>query len=311
MNIFLTGGTGFIGSYVAMALVNQGHEVTVLARNPDKVPALKQIPQLHLVQGDIEDLALLERLIAGKDACVLVALNYTKQTGWEVLTDDTLPTVYIADIAAKAGVKQLIYTSSTAVNDNVYTPDLTQEQIPDKHVSISTPRQPTTFYGATKAASEHFLIAQSYQSDMRVNVVRPGYTFGNPIVNGADSQPDRRFMQIVQSACQHQPIELTQHDGTQFIWAGDLAALYTSILTSDVNRKIYFGLSTDFVSWEAIAREAIKRSNSKSQLIINDKGWGKEPIEFDVTDMDRDFGLAFNSWNKIQDHLDYLISLYS
>jgi len=38
MNVFLTGGTGFIGSYVAMELVKQGHHVTILARNRNKVP---------------------------------------------------------------------------------------------------------------------------------------------------------------------------------------------------------------------------------------------------------------------------------
>ena len=42
MKIFLTGGTGFIGSYVAMELVKHGHQVTILARNPDNVPELKK-----------------------------------------------------------------------------------------------------------------------------------------------------------------------------------------------------------------------------------------------------------------------------
>jgi UDP-glucose 4-epimerase len=40
MKILLTGGTGFIGSYVAMELVQYGHQVTILARNQHKVPAL-------------------------------------------------------------------------------------------------------------------------------------------------------------------------------------------------------------------------------------------------------------------------------
>lgn len=42
MNIFLTGGTGFIGSYVALELIKQGHQVTTLARNQNKVPTLKK-----------------------------------------------------------------------------------------------------------------------------------------------------------------------------------------------------------------------------------------------------------------------------
>ncbi|MGO8837406.1 MAG: NAD-dependent epimerase/dehydratase family protein, partial [Limisphaerales bacterium] len=46
MNVFLTGGTGFIGSYVAMELVKQGHHATILARNRNKVPELNKISAL-------------------------------------------------------------------------------------------------------------------------------------------------------------------------------------------------------------------------------------------------------------------------
>ena len=37
MNILITGGTGFIGSALTKRLIEQGHAVTVLSRNPDKV----------------------------------------------------------------------------------------------------------------------------------------------------------------------------------------------------------------------------------------------------------------------------------
>ncbi len=55
MNIFLTGGTGFIGSYVALEMAAQGHRVTILARNPDKVPALAKITNIEIVAGRIAD----------------------------------------------------------------------------------------------------------------------------------------------------------------------------------------------------------------------------------------------------------------
>lgn len=305
MNILLTGGTGFIGSYVALELVEQGHYITILARNPAKVPALAQIPQVEIVPGNITDQKLLTKLVAGKDACIHVALNYTRKIGWEVLLDDTLPSVYLSNVAAEANVQHFIYTSSTAVNDSLYTGggNSPEEQI---KIARSTSKQrPATFYGATKAASENFLIAQSYLSSMRVNIIRPGYTFGNPAITGGSTQGDMRFHDIVQKAVNDQPITVIKNDGTQFVFAGDLAKLYSAILNSNVNRKTYYGLGKNFISWHAIASEAVKRSCSKSEVRLEDRGWGDNGLLWDVSDMKEDFGLEFDAWQKIVEHLDY------
>lgn len=309
MNILLTGGTGFIGSYIALELVKYGYNVTILARNRNKVPELKKIKGIEIIQGEITDFKLLQKITPGNDACILVALNYTKQTGWEVLEDDTLPTVYISDIAAKAKVKHFIYTSSTAANDNVYMIEENKFNGLIKEVRTDTKAHPTTFYGATKAASEVFLLAQSYQSDMRINIIRPGYTFGNPVVEGANTQGDTRFHNIVKSALKNEPVKVIKNDGTQFIWAGDLAKLYLEVLHSGVNRQTYFGLSKDFVPWTKVAEEAIKRCNSQSIIEVEDKGWSDDITTFDVSDMKRDFNLEFDPWEKIQDHIDYYINL--
>jgi UDP-glucose 4-epimerase len=53
MKIFLTGGTGFIGSYVVKELSDHGHSVEVLARNPNKVPSLADLPGVKITAGDL------------------------------------------------------------------------------------------------------------------------------------------------------------------------------------------------------------------------------------------------------------------
>jgi len=309
MNILLTGGTGFIGSHVALELVAQGHHVTILARNPAKVPALAQIPQIEIVPGSITDQPVLDDLISGKDACIHIALNYTRKVGWKVLLDDTLPSVYLSDMAAQANVQHFIYTSSTAVNDCLYMGggDSPEEKI--KIATATTKQRPATFYGATKAASENFLMAQSYLSPMRVNIIRPGYTFGNPALEGGSTEGDTRFSDIVHKAVHNEPITVTKNDGTQFIFAGDLAKLYSAVLGSNVNRKTYYGLGKKFVSWYDVALEAVKRSGSRSEVLLEDKGWSENGLVWDVSDMQEDFGLEFDAWQKIVAHLDYYIEL--
>ena len=144
---------------------------------------------------------------------------------------------------------------------------------------------------------------------MRSNVVRPGYTIGNPVVPGAPLYSDRRFREIVRNALAGSDIVLARHDGTQFIWAGDLARIYTALLRSDVSRGVYFGLSRNFTTWEAIARQVIEMTGSPSRVVLEDKGHGASPTLIDVSKIQREFGLAFDSTQQITAHLRYLIAV--
>jgi UDP-glucose 4-epimerase len=307
MKILLTGGTGFIGSHVAMELACHGHQVTILARNPGKVPALRQVKGIDIQAGTLTDLPRLDALVAGQEACIHVALNYTRKTGNEVLLDDTLPTVFLSDAAARAGVKHFIYTSSTAANDSLYMGPRDEAEKDLKQVTSSTKQHPATFYGATKAAGENFVIAQAHVSPMRVNIIRPGYVFGNPAVPGGSTQGDTRFRDIVRHAVRGEPIRMVKNDGTQFIWAGDLAKVYAAVLHGAMNRRTYFGLSKKFVSWADIARAAVERSESKSAVEVEDKGWEYIETFWDVSDIRKDFGFEFDAWPRLLEHIDYCI----
>jgi UDP-glucose 4-epimerase len=172
---------------------------------------------------------------------------------------------------------------------------------------VSLKQRPSTFYGATKAASENFLTAISFLKPMRVNLLRPGYTFGNPVIDGAPLESDTRFREIVRKALRNEPIKMIKNDGTQMIWAGDLARVYVALLESDENRKTYYGLGNRFVGWEAVAREAIERTGSSSELILEDQGWSANGNFWDVSDIKRDFSLEFDPWDHALEHIDYII----
>ncbi|MFW6306788.1 MAG: NAD-dependent epimerase/dehydratase family protein [Bacillota bacterium] len=294
MKIFLTGGTGFIGSYVVNELVNEGHRVTILARNPEKVSGFLANDSIEFIQGNLSDRDIIKEGLTGKDACVHIALGWG-DTAVEMLASDTAPSVFIFETAAQLGVDKLIYTSSTAT---------VGEFRPQMDEKIDT--LPVDFYGATKAASEAYLLAVSEVCDIKGNILRPGYTFGNPVVEGADMQPDRRFFNIIKKAKNNQDIELVKNDGTQFIWAGDLARIYTAILKSSLNRKIFFGLSREFVTWEEIARWTVEYLDSSSEIILEESGQEKEECLFDLKAIEQDFGFEFNCREKIKDHISYI-----
>ncbi|MBN1796970.1 MAG: NAD(P)-dependent oxidoreductase [Spirochaetales bacterium] len=294
MNIFLTGGTGFIGSYVAKALLDAGHTIDVLARNPQKLPALAQLPGIRTIKGTLSDFEVIRQNLKHKDAVVHVALGWG-DTAVDMLNNDTLPSVFIMEQAAEAHVKHFMYTSSTAAFG----------ELPD-HVAEDSKTRPLDFYGATKAATENYLLALAGQYPMRCNIIRPGYTFGNPVIPGATTQPDRRFHDIVKTALHNNDIEVIKHDGTQFIYAGDLAALFMAVLHGAVNKQIYLGLGTEFITWEEIARTAVAITGSKSKISVINKGYNKEPRYYLVDKIKKQFKLSFTARDKITEHIAYL-----
>lgn len=294
MKIFLTGGSGFIGHWVVKELLGQGHELRLLVRNTKKIPSLRTRPGAEIVEGTLYDKPVLVKALQGCDACVHIALGWG-ETPTTMLEKDTAVTAFLVEEAEKAGVGQFLYTSSTAAVGE-FRP----------HMTESIDLRPIDLYGATKAASEAYLLGFAAKAKIRCNIIRPGYTFGNPAFPDGVTQPDQRFNQIAAAAKKNQPITVTKHDGTQFIWAGDLAKLYNAVLKSGFNRRIFFGLSSEFVTWEAVAKKVIEMTGSKSQIEVVDKGWDAKPMLFDMNLIKKEFGLDFVASPEIAKHLEYL-----
>jgi UDP-glucose 4-epimerase len=294
MQVFVTGGSGFIGHWVVKELLAQGHQLRLLIRNKMKMPSLKTMSGVEIVEGTLYDQAVIEKALQGCDACVHLALGWG-ETPTTMLNNDTAVTVFLLEAAEKAEVKKFIYTSSTAAVGEY------------RHLMTETidPR-PTDLYGATKAASESYLLGFAAKAKMLCNVIRPGYTFGNPAFPDGVTQPDKRFNTIVGAALKNEPIIVTKHDGTQFVWGGDLAKLYSAVLNSDFTRRIFFGLAKEFVTWEAIARKTVEITGSKSSIVAEDKGWAANPALFDLSLIQKEFGLEFMGSPEIAKHLEYL-----
>lgn len=302
MKVYVTGGTGFIGSYVVKELSDKGHEIVVLARNPEKVPALLNLPGVKAVRAPMEDMNAIGKAMIRPDALVHIALCWG-DTGPDMIRNETLASVSLMDIAVKRGAKKIIFTSSTAA----------QGSLP-RTLDETARLMPNDFYGATKGSVELFLSAYSnYYKDIHFNTIRPGYTFGGPVVPGGAMENDKRFFNICSAARSGRTIDLIKNDGTQFIWAGDLAKIYSSLLDSSKSNSTYYGLAKNFVTWRQIALWAVEYakehgiSRKKSVINLKNLGWGDDPFLFNVGRIKRDFRLSFDSTERLRAHVEFLM----
>ena len=103
-NIVLIGASGFVGTAILNELLNRGHKVTAIVRDPAKVTASN--PNLKVVQADVTDTDVLIEASKGKDA-VISAYN----PGWKNpnIYEETLKNYpLIVDSVKKAGVERLL-----------------------------------------------------------------------------------------------------------------------------------------------------------------------------------------------------------
>jgi UDP-glucose 4-epimerase len=296
MRIVVTGATGFIGSHVAVRLARAGHAVVATGRDPGKVPALGSVPGITLQRLDLSDHGSWAAPLQGADVLVHVALGWG-DTGPEMLAADTAASVGLFETARKAGVHRVIYTSSTAASGQMTPLDDEERQ-----------NRPEDLYGATKAATEMFARAYARQQGLPIHVIRPGYIFGEPVVEGARSQPDKRFTAICKAVREGRPVKLVKRDGTQFLHAADVAEVYLRLLDDPAPFSIHHALSKDWTSWEQVARWAMEAAGREVPIELEDRNYGEQPFRFDVSRLERDLGLSFGNAERLRGHVRWELS---
>lgn len=130
MKVLITGGAGFIGSSLALRLVADGHEVTVLdnlspqihGSDPDSSPLFASINgKARFIRGDVTDRAALTAALAGQEAVVhLAAETGTGQSMYKIdhyCAVNIGGTALLLDILANAPhqVRRLVVASSRSI----------------------------------------------------------------------------------------------------------------------------------------------------------------------------------------------------
>jgi nucleoside-diphosphate-sugar epimerase len=148
----VTGGAGFVGSHLAEALVRQRCAVTVLdnlaSGHLSNLDAVSR--QIDFVQGDIQDEALLDKLVTGCDAvfhqAAVVSVTRTVKEPVASAQVNDLGTIKVLDAARRNGVRRVVLASSSAVYGD-------SPQLPKTEALVPAPLSP---YAVQKLTNEYY-----------------------------------------------------------------------------------------------------------------------------------------------------------
>lgn len=118
MNILVTGGSGFLGSHVADALSDAGHNVTIFDICPS--PYLRQ--DQYMVTGDLMNQQTMDDLVHGMDVVYHFAgiadIDECKVKPVDTARINILGTVNLLEACRKTNIKRFVFASSAYVYSN-------------------------------------------------------------------------------------------------------------------------------------------------------------------------------------------------
>jgi UDP-glucose 4-epimerase len=148
----VTGGGGFIGSHIARALVRQGQRVRIfdngMTGGPQRLADV--LADIEWIAGDLRDSEALQRAFAGVEvvfhqaAVASVPRSIAEPTLAHAI--NLTGTLNVLDAACRAGVRRVVYASSSAVYG----------VLPGSPKSEAMPVEPLSPYAAQKLAGEHY-----------------------------------------------------------------------------------------------------------------------------------------------------------
>jgi len=167
VNVFVTGGTGFVGAHLVKALRARGDRVTALVRRPALAEQLAWGPEIRLVRGDLDDAAALRDGCTGADVVYHVAGKIAARNAVEFMATNRDGTANVLEAARDAGARRFLFVSSLAVAGPT---------TPGHPIDENRPPAPVTDYGRSKLAAE--VLVRAMPSPLTWTIVRPPVVYG-------------------------------------------------------------------------------------------------------------------------------------
>jgi uncharacterized protein YbjT (DUF2867 family) len=132
MDVLVAGATGRLGGPLAGSLIDRGHRVRALTRDPGSAAAgrLRQLGA-HIVAGDLDDPPSLRRAVAGADVVFVLSTPH-HGTGPAA---EVRQAISLADAAVAAGAGYLVYASAAGARQARGVPMLDSKRRVEEHLA--------------------------------------------------------------------------------------------------------------------------------------------------------------------------------
>lgn len=242
-SVFITGGTGLIGSQIALALAeydkinNAEIKIYILARNREKAEKLfsEYKNYVDIVVGDIRNEIALDKKID-------YIIHGASITGSKEFVDFPVETIYtgldgtknVLEFAKENKIKGMVYLSSLEVYG---VTDKDKINIKEHDYGYIEQMLPRSSYSEGKRMAECLCVAYGHEYDVPVKVVRLAQTFG-PGVSYADN---RVFAQFARCAIESKNIVLKTKGETyrNYCYVRDAVTGILCVLTKGKKNEAY------------------------------------------------------------------------
>ncbi|MDG2450707.1 MAG: NAD-dependent epimerase/dehydratase family protein [Saprospiraceae bacterium] len=177
MKVFVTGGTGFIGSYVLQAIREAGYrDIIAGKRKSSRTELVKDIEGITWIECDLFDVMQMEEIISGCDTIIHIAgsVSFSPWRKDQIFKTNVDATANLVNIALDLNVKRFIHFSSVSAFG-----------ISSKKIDESkawTENKSKLYYSFSKYQGEKEAW-RGFAEGLNLSIINPSFTIGGGFWN--------------------------------------------------------------------------------------------------------------------------------